>query len=102
MLVTESVRILTLTLSNAHYRRLLHFSLVKHSLVFFSVWRVQLHIKFGMDDTTQVVDGNLFETEDLDLEIGDAYPKEGVLNQNKTELRSWSKLYLSQVLWTLW
>lgn len=50
--------------------------------------QVRLHIKFGMDDTSQVVDGNLFETEDLDLEIGDAYPKEGVLNQNKTELRS--------------
>ena len=49
-----------------------------------------------MDDTSQVVDGNLFETEDLDLEIGDAYPKEGVI---KTRLTSEAdQSYVSQVL----
>ena len=38
-----------------------------------------------MDDTSQVVDGNLFETKDLNLKIGDAYPKEGII---KTRLTS--------------
>ena len=49
-----------------------------------------------MDGTSQVVDGNLFETKDLDLEIGDAYPKEGII---KTRLTSEAdQSYISQVL----